>query len=257
MKAVGRTAQTRQRITGFLGSSQLGEQFSKAGQPVEVLVRLDASSGTKSGYSWSTSQGPPYAVDSMTLATGSVRLAAAASRSIGCFHDHAAATAASGPRPARPGERARTATRRRSPGSAQARAGKAEDRSHPDRAPDGGPGVRRRLAGHGARATTAGMSRWRNCGSPAASRGTARGPATSSRPRAVTGCTAKGMQMEPAALAEVRAPGDPVLGVQPLRRLRRHGHAGSAAGACTSTTPTRAAASWRRRTSTPASPASS
>ncbi|MCX4585197.1 HlyD family efflux transporter periplasmic adaptor subunit [Streptomyces sp. NBC_01481] len=75
VKAVGRTAQTRQRITGFLGSSQLGEQFSKAGQPVEVLVRLDASSGTKSGYSWSTSQGPPYAVDSMTLATGSVRLA--------------------------------------------------------------------------------------------------------------------------------------------------------------------------------------
>ncbi|MET7620649.1 HlyD family efflux transporter periplasmic adaptor subunit [Streptomyces sp. NPDC005408] len=75
VKEVGRTAQTRQRISGFLGSSQLGEQFSKAGQPVAVLVTLDPSRGTKSGYSWSTSQGPPFAVDSMTLATGAVRLA--------------------------------------------------------------------------------------------------------------------------------------------------------------------------------------
>lgn len=75
VKAVGRTAQTRQRITGFLGSSQLGEQFSQQGQPVAVLVRLDRSSATKSGYAWSSSGGPPYAVDSMTLATGSIHLA--------------------------------------------------------------------------------------------------------------------------------------------------------------------------------------
>ncbi|MGI5403953.1 hypothetical protein ACQEVG_31775 [Streptomyces sp. CA-135486] len=75
VKAVGRTAQTRQRITGFLGSSQLGEQFSKSGQPVAVLVRLDPSSRSKSGYAWSSSDGPPYAVDSMTLATGAIRLA--------------------------------------------------------------------------------------------------------------------------------------------------------------------------------------
>lgn len=33
------------------------------------------------------------------------------------------------------------------------------------------------------------------------------------------GLRAKGMQMEPAALAEVPAPHDPVLGVQPLRRV--------------------------------------
>ncbi|WP_260848530.1 HlyD family efflux transporter periplasmic adaptor subunit [Streptomyces sp. SLBN-118] len=75
VKAVGRTAQTRQRITGFLGSSQLGEQFSKGGQPVAVLVRLNASLGTKSGYSWSASKGPAYAVESMTPVTGSIRLA--------------------------------------------------------------------------------------------------------------------------------------------------------------------------------------
>ncbi|MEV0371286.1 HlyD family efflux transporter periplasmic adaptor subunit [Streptomyces sp. NPDC050636] len=75
VQAVGRTAQTRRQITGFLGSSQLGEQFSQKGQPVAVLVRLDRSAGTKSGYNWSSSDGPPYAVDSMTPATGSVRLA--------------------------------------------------------------------------------------------------------------------------------------------------------------------------------------
>ncbi len=75
VKSFGRTAQTRQRITGFLGSSQLGEEFSKQGQPVSVLVQLDRSQASKSGYSWSTSQGPPYAVESMTLATGAIHLA--------------------------------------------------------------------------------------------------------------------------------------------------------------------------------------
>ncbi|MGW0552600.1 HlyD family efflux transporter periplasmic adaptor subunit [Streptomyces altiplanensis] len=73
--SVGRTAQSRQRITGFLGSGQLGEEFSKHGQPVSVLVRLDRSAASRSGYSWSSSQGPPYAVESMTLATGAIHLA--------------------------------------------------------------------------------------------------------------------------------------------------------------------------------------
>lgn len=76
VKAVGRTAQTRQRITAFLGSSQLGEQFSKDGQPVSVLVELKKSPGTESGYDWSSSQGPPYALESMTLAGGNIHLAA-------------------------------------------------------------------------------------------------------------------------------------------------------------------------------------
>ncbi|MFI1395409.1 HlyD family efflux transporter periplasmic adaptor subunit [Streptomyces sp. NPDC020681] len=74
VKAVGRTAQPRQRITGFLGSSQLGEQFSKDGQPVSVLVRLEVSSGTKSGYRWSSSDGPPFEIDSMTPTSAAIRL---------------------------------------------------------------------------------------------------------------------------------------------------------------------------------------
>ncbi|MFG2831449.1 HlyD family efflux transporter periplasmic adaptor subunit [Streptomyces sp. NPDC048434] len=76
VKAVGRTAQTRQRIGAYLGNSQLGEQFSQHGQPLAVLVKLDAAPHSASGYAWSTSGGPPYAVDSMTPATGAVHLAA-------------------------------------------------------------------------------------------------------------------------------------------------------------------------------------
>ncbi|GGP63760.1 HlyD family efflux transporter periplasmic adaptor subunit [Streptomyces melanogenes] len=73
--AVGRSAQTRERIAAFLGDAQLGEQFSRHGRPVAVLVELDRSAATRSGYRWSSAQGPPYAVDSMTPATGSVHLA--------------------------------------------------------------------------------------------------------------------------------------------------------------------------------------
>ncbi|MEU5208487.1 HlyD family efflux transporter periplasmic adaptor subunit [Streptomyces sp. NPDC020742] len=76
VRAVGRTAQTRQRIGAYLGSSQLGEQFSKAGPPVAVLVQLDAAPHSRSGYTWSTSDGPPFTLDSMTLASGAVHLAA-------------------------------------------------------------------------------------------------------------------------------------------------------------------------------------
>ncbi|MGW1376833.1 HlyD family efflux transporter periplasmic adaptor subunit [Streptomyces sp. NPDC002446] len=74
--AVGRTAQTRQRIGAFLGSSQLGEQFSQHGPPVAVRIRLDAAPQNTSGYAWSTSGGPPYPVESMTLVRGAVHLAA-------------------------------------------------------------------------------------------------------------------------------------------------------------------------------------
>lgn len=73
--AVGRAAQTQQQITRFLGDAQLGEQFSEHGRPLAVLVKIERSGSTKSGYLWSSAEGPPYALGSMTLATGSVRLA--------------------------------------------------------------------------------------------------------------------------------------------------------------------------------------
>ncbi|KKD09326.1 HlyD family efflux transporter periplasmic adaptor subunit [Streptomyces sp. WM6386] len=75
VKSVERSAQSAQQISAFLGDSQLGEQFSKDGRPVAVLVKLDKASGTKSGYKWSSKDGPPFTLTSMTVATGSIRLA--------------------------------------------------------------------------------------------------------------------------------------------------------------------------------------
>ncbi|WP_371667709.1 HlyD family efflux transporter periplasmic adaptor subunit [Streptomyces sp. NBC_00289] len=75
VKSVDRAVQSAQQISAFLGDSQLGEQFTKDGRPVAVLVRLERSAGTKSGYRWSSADGPPFALTSMTMATGSIRLA--------------------------------------------------------------------------------------------------------------------------------------------------------------------------------------
>ncbi|MEU5376331.1 MULTISPECIES: HlyD family efflux transporter periplasmic adaptor subunit [unclassified Streptomyces] len=75
VRSVDRTAQSAQQIAAFLGDSQLGEQFTRKGRPVAVLVRLDPSSRTKSGYKWSSAEGPPFTLSSMTLATGSIHLA--------------------------------------------------------------------------------------------------------------------------------------------------------------------------------------
>ncbi|MER7406974.1 HlyD family efflux transporter periplasmic adaptor subunit [Streptomyces sp. NPDC000070] len=75
VKSVDRSAQSPQAIASFLGDSQLGEQFTKKGRPVAVTVRLDKSSATKSGYQWSSADGPPFKLTSMTLASGSIRLA--------------------------------------------------------------------------------------------------------------------------------------------------------------------------------------
>jgi multidrug efflux pump subunit AcrA (membrane-fusion protein) len=74
VRSVDRAAQSPQQIAAFLGDSQLGEQFTRKGRPVAVLVRLERSSGTKSGYRWSSAGGPPFRLDSMTMGTGSIRL---------------------------------------------------------------------------------------------------------------------------------------------------------------------------------------
>ncbi|MET9256282.1 HlyD family efflux transporter periplasmic adaptor subunit [Streptomyces sp. NPDC003717] len=75
VQSVDRTAQSAQSIGAFLGDGQLGEQFTKKSRPVAVTVRLQTSPRTRSGYAWSTADGPPYGLTSMTLASASVRLA--------------------------------------------------------------------------------------------------------------------------------------------------------------------------------------
>ncbi|QLJ03328.1 HlyD family efflux transporter periplasmic adaptor subunit [Streptomyces sp. NEAU-sy36] len=74
VRSVDRAAQSDRSIAAFLGDDQLGRQFTRNGSPVAVTVRLTASH-TTSGYRWSTSDGPPFRLDSMTLATASIRLA--------------------------------------------------------------------------------------------------------------------------------------------------------------------------------------
>ncbi len=72
---VDRSAQSPRQIAAFLGDAQLGEEFSRDGRPVAVTVKLKRSSRTESGYAWSSAEGPPFELTSMTLATGSIRLA--------------------------------------------------------------------------------------------------------------------------------------------------------------------------------------
>lgn len=73
---VGRVPQTRQQIDGFLGDDDLGAAFTAHGQPVPVVVELDRSSIGKSGYAWSSGHGPPYAIESTTLVSAAIHLAA-------------------------------------------------------------------------------------------------------------------------------------------------------------------------------------
>jgi hypothetical protein len=75
VRSIGQAPQTRQQITAFLGDEQLGEDLTRQGRPVAVLIRLDAAPGDTSGYRWSSSHGPPVALDSMTGASASIRLA--------------------------------------------------------------------------------------------------------------------------------------------------------------------------------------
>ncbi|MET9777267.1 HlyD family efflux transporter periplasmic adaptor subunit [Streptomyces sp. NPDC006367] len=75
VESVDRSVQSARSIGAFLGDARLGERFAGEGAPVAVTVRLTTSRTTRSGYAWSSADGPPYGLTSMTLATGSVRLA--------------------------------------------------------------------------------------------------------------------------------------------------------------------------------------
>ncbi|RAG87540.1 hypothetical protein DN069_00665 [Streptacidiphilus pinicola] len=73
--SIGHSPEAAQQIADFLGSAQLGQAFSTQGEPVPVVVQLERSSGTKSGYAWSSQQGPPYALQSTQLLSAAVHLA--------------------------------------------------------------------------------------------------------------------------------------------------------------------------------------
>ncbi|MGW0121796.1 HlyD family efflux transporter periplasmic adaptor subunit [Streptomyces sp. NPDC003327] len=74
--AVGTAARARARLGAPTGTAQGGGPAPGQGEPVAVLVALDRSAATASGYVWSGSDGPPAAPGSGTPVTGAVHLAA-------------------------------------------------------------------------------------------------------------------------------------------------------------------------------------
>ncbi|RSS74778.1 HlyD family efflux transporter periplasmic adaptor subunit [Streptomyces sp. WAC06614] len=76
VRAVGRSPQTQAQLTGFLGDPRLAARFGRQGDPVAVLVDLSPSATTRSGYHWSSADGPPYPLDPATPVTAAVHLAA-------------------------------------------------------------------------------------------------------------------------------------------------------------------------------------
>jgi HlyD family secretion protein len=55
-----------------LRNDELVKQLSNKGAPIEVTALLSQDSTTKSGYKWSSSQGPPTGIFSGTQATASI-----------------------------------------------------------------------------------------------------------------------------------------------------------------------------------------
>ncbi|MEW2218715.1 DUF2118 domain-containing protein [Streptomyces sp. NPDC006990] len=76
VRAVGRTPQSEEQISGFLGDEELARSFTRGGRPLAVQVRLDRSASTASGYVWSRGGGPESAPESATPVRGAVHLAA-------------------------------------------------------------------------------------------------------------------------------------------------------------------------------------
>jgi HlyD family secretion protein len=58
-----------------LGNSELVQQLSGEGAPIEVRVELIMDGNTESGYKWSTPNGPPLVVDDGTFCIGEVKVA--------------------------------------------------------------------------------------------------------------------------------------------------------------------------------------
>jgi multidrug resistance efflux pump len=57
-----------------LANEQLVREFLSAGTPLEVRIELTPDPATTSGYRWSSSSGPPFAIDSGTLCQSTITL---------------------------------------------------------------------------------------------------------------------------------------------------------------------------------------
>ncbi|MFC7471874.1 hypothetical protein ACFQVA_36710 [Actinomadura keratinilytica] len=179
VKSVGRTARTRQQISADLGSTQLGEEFSRNGPPIAVEVRLHPTKSTRSGYTWSTSDGPPHPLTTHPRRRRRPPGRTAPGRLAPPVTAPAAGTGSAAP-PTPGGRRGRRAA---PPPAAAAPRPRAVRPAGGRSAPPPSSRWRRWSAAPPvspwSSPTTGGTSRWRSCGSPAASPATAHAPATS------------------------------------------------------------------------------
>ena len=63
-----------QAMLSRLENPALVNEFSQGGAPIEVLVALEASPGSSSGFRWTSATGPPDPVTSGTLCSGTITL---------------------------------------------------------------------------------------------------------------------------------------------------------------------------------------
>ncbi|MEU3983487.1 HlyD family efflux transporter periplasmic adaptor subunit [Streptomyces sp. NPDC026672] len=73
VQSIGQFPQTEAQVTDFLGDRQLGQRFTAHGQPFAITVKI-ASGSTTSGFTWSTTAGPPFQIDSRTLVSAAIHL---------------------------------------------------------------------------------------------------------------------------------------------------------------------------------------
>jgi HlyD family secretion protein len=72
IKTVGEYAVTSEGVEAVTGNKQLVEELLKSGTKIEVQVGLLANKDTASGYSWSSSGGPPFKIEGGTKVSVSV-----------------------------------------------------------------------------------------------------------------------------------------------------------------------------------------
>lgn len=74
VRSVSSFPASTQGMLAVLGNELLVAEFSRGGAPLEVRVELLPDPATPSGFSWSSSSGPPFPLDSGTIAQASITL---------------------------------------------------------------------------------------------------------------------------------------------------------------------------------------
>ncbi len=72
VKSVSPLPVTPEGMRRILQNDQLVKQLSSSGAPIEIRVALKRNKSTTSGFTWSSSQGPPQPINSGTLLSGDV-----------------------------------------------------------------------------------------------------------------------------------------------------------------------------------------